>query len=68
MRSTANDPETRLDWKFSRARRLFERGYGRQQVVALYRFIDWMMLLPVELEQEYDRRVDAYREEKKMES
>lgn len=49
MRSTANDPETRLDWKFSLTRRLFERGYSRQQVVALYRFIDWVMLLPVEL-------------------
>ena len=67
MRATADDPATRLDWKFSLTRRLFERGYSRQQVVALYRFIDWMMLLPAELEQEYDRRVDAYQEEQKME-
>jgi hypothetical protein len=67
MRSTVNDPEIRLDWKFSLTRRLFERGYSRQQVVALYRFIDWVMLLPAELETEYDRRVDAYQEEQKME-
>ena len=32
-----------------------------------YRFIDWVMLLPEELELEYDRRVDEYQEEHKME-
>ena len=30
-----------------------------------YRFIDWVMLLPEELELEYDRRVDEYQEEHK---
>jgi hypothetical protein len=67
MRATANDPQARLDWKFGLTRRLFERGYSRQQIVDLYRFIDWMMLLPAELAIEYDRRVDAYQEERKME-
>ncbi len=67
MRATAADPHARLDWKFGLTRRLFERGYTRQQVAGLYRFIDWMMLLPEELETEYDRRVDAYQEERKME-
>jgi hypothetical protein len=67
MRATANDSRARLDWKFGLTRRLFERGYSRQQVVSLYRFIDWMMLLPVELEIEYDQRVDDYQEERKME-
>jgi hypothetical protein len=67
MRATAADPHARLDWKFGLTRRLFERGYTRQQIVGLYRFIDWMMLLPEDLEMEYDRRVDEYQEERKME-
>lgn len=67
MRATAADPQARLDWKFRLTRRLFERGYQRQQIISLYRFIDWMMLLPEDLELEYDRQVDAYQEERKME-
>ena len=67
VRATAADPYARLDWKFGLTRRLFERGYKRQQISSLYRFIDWVMLLPEELELEYDRRVDEYQEEHKME-
>jgi hypothetical protein len=67
MRATTGDPRARLDKKFGLTRRLFERGYTREQIVSLYRFIDWMMLLPEDLELEYDRRVDAYQEERKME-
>ena len=54
-------------WKFRLTRRLFERGYDRQQIVGLYRFIDWVMALPDELELEYDRQVDEYQEDRKME-
>ena len=67
VRATVVDPYARLDWKFGLTRRLFERGYKRQQISSLYRFIDWVMLLPEELELEYDRRVDEYQEEHKME-
>ena len=66
-RATANDLWARLERKFSLTRRSFEHGYGRQKIVGLYRFIDWVMLLPEELEIEYDRRVDEYQEEHKME-
>ena len=66
-RATANDPHARLDWKYRLTRRLFERGYDRQQIIGLYRFIDWVMALPEDLELEYDRQVDEYQEEHKME-
>ena len=55
-RATATDPYARLDWKFRLTRRLFERGYDRQQIIGLYRFIDWVMALPEDLELEYDRK------------
>ena len=66
-RATAADPYARLDWKFRLTRRLFERGYDRQQIIGLYRFIDWVMALPDDLELEYDRQVDEYQEDRKME-
>ena len=66
-RATATDPHARLDWKFRLTRRLFERGYDRQQIIGLYRFIDWVMALPDDLELEYDRQVDEYQEDHKME-
>lgn len=66
-RATAADPRARLDWKFGLTRRLFERGYRRQEIVSLYRFIDWVMLLPEALAKEYEQRVDEYQEKQKME-
>lgn len=66
-RATTSDPHARLDQKFSLTRRLFERGYDRQQIIGLYRFIDWVMALPEDLEFQYDRQVDEYQEKRKME-
>ena len=66
-RATAADPRARLDWKFGLTRRLFERGYRRQEIVSLYRFIDWVMLLPEALATEYEQRVDEYQEKQRME-
>ena len=62
-----DSPHARLDQKFSLTRRLFERGYDRQQIIGLYRFIDWVMALPEDLEFQYDRQVDEYQEKRKME-
>jgi hypothetical protein len=28
---------------------LFEKGYNREEIIALFRFIDWVMVLPDEL-------------------
>jgi hypothetical protein len=31
----------RKAWKWSLTRMLYERGYGREQIINLFRFIDW---------------------------
>ncbi len=67
VKATKSDSNSRLDWKFRLTRRLFEQGYDRQKIIDLYRFIDWVMLLPRELGLEYERRVDEYQEEHKVE-
>jgi hypothetical protein len=47
-------------------RLLLSKGYSREQVVNLFRFVDRMMSLPKELEQQLRTEVIRYREERKM--
>jgi predicted transposase/invertase (TIGR01784 family) len=39
---------------------LYERGDGRQEVLDLYRFIDWVLTLPPELEKSFDQDLAVY--------
>ena len=45
---------------------LYEGGYTESQVLELFRFLDWMMVLPEELEDSFRERLNLYEEEKKM--
>jgi hypothetical protein len=49
---TRRDPAGRARAKLTLARRLYERGYDREQIIGLFRFIDWIMRLPAALEAE----------------
>ncbi|WP_017655250.1 hypothetical protein [Fortiea contorta] len=48
-KATNQNPESRLDWKLRLVRMLFKKGYNREQIIGLFRFIDWIMFLPKEL-------------------
>ena len=63
---TRDSPEERLQWKLSLIKRLYEQGYGRKDILTLFRFIDWLMALPAELEREFEEVLVVYEEEKKM--
>ncbi|MFN8493726.1 MAG: DUF4351 domain-containing protein [Caldilineaceae bacterium] len=52
--------------KFQLMRRLYERGYPAERIRQLFRFIDWIMVLPEELAQEFKRELHAYEETRKM--
>lgn len=65
-RATRNQGQLRFRWKFVLTRMLYERSYAREQIVALFRFIDWVMLLPGDLQREYTQQVFEYEEENKM--
>ncbi len=65
-KATHNKPQERKQWKWSLVRRLFERGYSREDVVQLFRLIDWMMVLPQELQQEFKEELSRYQEENQM--
>ena len=45
---------------------LYERGWMREDVIKLFRFIDWLMVLPAELTQAFKIAAREYEEEKKM--
>ncbi|MCE2663455.1 MAG: cytosolic protein, partial [Microcystis sp. 53602_E8] len=45
---------------------LYEQGYQREDILNLFKFIDWLMSLPTELEQEFQQELNQYEEEKRM--
>lgn len=63
---TKKNRNERLRWKIYLTRSLYEKGYQRQDVINLFHFIDWVMSLPKQLEQEYWREVQQLEEERQM--
>ncbi|MEN9230285.1 MAG: hypothetical protein Q6L68_05215 [Thermostichus sp. DG02_5_bins_236] len=40
-------------WKLYLTRRLYEQGYDREGILAMFNLVDWLMHLSPELESEY---------------
>ena len=45
---------------------MYEEGYGRQQVLKLNQFIDWVMILPETIEKEFWQELQTFEEERKV--
>ncbi|MBI2567593.1 MAG: hypothetical protein HYV63_11225, partial [Candidatus Schekmanbacteria bacterium] len=60
------DQKQRLAWKVRLVRMLYERGYNREEVVALFRFIDWLLILPAGLEEQFRDEVEKMEKGEKM--
>ena len=56
----------RLEVKARLVKMLFERGHRREDIMHLLRFIDWLVALPDDLEEEFDRRVEPLVKEESM--
>ncbi len=63
---TRKEPVKRFRWKLHLAKMLYQRGYSKQDVLNLFRFIDWIMALPEEMEDSFDQKIIEYKEERKM--
>ncbi len=63
---TRSDQTQRKDWKFSLTRRLYEKGYERQDVLNLFRFIDWVLTLPQNLSISFRQELEQYEQERQM--
>jgi hypothetical protein len=53
-------------WKLRLVRLLYERGYSRQDVLELFRFIDWLIALPEALDKVFWTELSEFEEEKRM--
>ena len=63
---TRRDPATRHAGKIRLVRELYERGMSREDVLQLFRIIDWMMDLPEVLERLFKEEAEQIEQEKTM--
>ena len=66
MLETKKDVTNRFVWKFTIAKSLLERGFNKDEISALFRFMDILMSLPAELEEDFRCKVVMYQKEKNM--
>lgn len=64
---TAGDCDRRYAAKSVLTKSLYRRGYPKEDVLELYRFIDWVLELPEEREEEFLKEVRAFEEGEHME-
>ena len=57
---TNKDETQRLRWTIILAKMMYRRGYKRREVLEIFRFIDYVLALPEELELEYERELAAF--------
>lgn len=63
---TLKDPEARLDIKSTLTCRLYERGFGKDEIRNLYTFLDRIMMLPEPQKIRYNAFIDHIEAEKNM--
>jgi hypothetical protein len=65
-KATTGDMEQRRQWKWTLVRGLYERGYNKEDILELFRLVDWMMTLPEEFQISFEEQLECYQEENKM--
>jgi len=65
-KETTSNLSEREQWKWNLSRLLYEKGYNRKEIVDLYKVIDIMMALPVELQASFEEKLTNYQEDKKV--
>ena len=65
-RETTDSAIDRKAWKLRLVKRLYELGYGRSEVLNLFRFVDWVMILPESLKRTFWDELKTYEEDRKM--
>ncbi|QFZ92699.2 hypothetical protein [Synechococcus elongatus] len=63
---TKKDRRLRKQWKLELLKLLYERGFDRDRIIGLFKFIDWLMSLPQGLELQFKSELSAYEQERRM--
>jgi hypothetical protein len=62
----SKDGAVRKRWKMRLVRLLYQRGDSREDILELFRVLDWLLQLPDGLEQEFKRELIAFEEQSNM--
>jgi hypothetical protein len=62
---TRSDAASPQRWKMRLVRSLYERGFGKVEVARLFRFIDWLMDLPEDLDKQFWQDLQRFEEDRK---
>lgn len=63
---TRRKPTERYAAKLNLAKLLYRKGHSRQDILELFRFIDWVLTLPEELNQQFRTDMEQIEAEVKM--
>ncbi|ETR67916.1 MAG: hypothetical protein OMM_04874 [Candidatus Magnetoglobus multicellularis str. Araruama] len=66
MLETKNNHEQRLNRKIEMTQKLYGMGYSEDKIFALFRFIDWLMVLPDDLTKTFNETISQDNEVLKM--
>jgi hypothetical protein len=66
LQETKKDSLARKTSKMQLVRQLYEAGYNAEQVLNLFNFLDWVLVLPKRLDAEFWLELKAYEEERQM--
>jgi hypothetical protein len=65
-KATTTDRAERKQQKLALVKRLYNLGLKRENVISLFKFIDWMMTLPANLEEDFWQEYSSFEESKRM--
>ncbi len=65
-KATTQDLTSRLRWKLSLIKRMYELGYSRDKIILLFRLLDRLMTLPPDLELNFKTELQRFESEKEM--
>jgi hypothetical protein len=66
MFETKRNARKRLEWKLILTKSLYDSGYTERDVIDLFRFLDWLIFLPQELQRDFSDEIERFEEERKM--
>ena len=65
-KATTSNLKEREQWKWLLIRKLYKKGYQKQEIIKLFKFIDVMMSLPKQLQKSLNQKIKKYEEERNM--
>jgi predicted transposase YdaD len=66
FQETRNNFNERYQWKWILIKMLYKRGYSKKDILELFRFLDWILILPKELEDQLNLDIDEFERSNSM--